>query len=77
MGNDNRESLPGYVESIGLTAQFGATMLSAAMVGNTVFKLLIAIVSSVIGLALLQVIRWMRRMGWRPSVLPHGEGTRR
>ena len=43
------QNFPGYTQSIGSTATLGATMISAAMVGNIVFKLLIGIMSDKIG----------------------------
>ncbi len=43
------QHFPGYAENIGLSAQFGATMLSAAMIGNIVFKLTIGLLSDRMG----------------------------
>ena len=43
------QHFPGYAENIGRTAQFGATMLSAAMIGNIVFKLIIGLLSDRMG----------------------------
>ena len=43
------QHFPGYAESIGMTAQIGATMVSAGMVGNIVSKLLIGVLSDRVG----------------------------
>lgn len=43
------QHFPGYTESIGATATLGATMISAAMIGNIIFKLLIGVLSDKIG----------------------------
>lgn len=43
------QHIPGYADHAGLGASLGATMLSAAMVGNIVFKLLIGVLSDKFG----------------------------
>jgi MFS family permease len=43
------QHFPGYVESLGSTAAVGAMMISAAMIGNIIFKLLIGLLSDKIG----------------------------
>lgn len=43
------QHFPGYAQTIDRTAQFGATMLSAAMIGNIAFKLLIGVLSDRMG----------------------------
>ena len=43
------QHFPGYSESMGCEATLGATMISAAMIGNIIFKLLLGIISDRIG----------------------------
>ncbi|MFA6505161.1 MAG: MFS transporter [Treponemataceae bacterium] len=43
------QHFPGYAESVGKTAVLGAAMISAAMIGNIIFKLLIGVLSDRIG----------------------------
>jgi len=43
------QNFPGYAQSIGSTATIGATMVSASMIGNIVFKLLMGIMSDKFG----------------------------